>query len=231
MVNVKVGALGSVTVRRGNDGEVVVDSQVIEPESIDYSVTQNANAVAVTSRVKSWSPFLWGSYFFSGGPRTNITVTVPREADLILETTTDPISANGIRGLLDVESKTGSIHLTECEGSVNARTHTGTVDLENVNGNMAARSTTGSIRFLGSLSTGDNSFRATTGSIDIALTGNPDLRLDASTTVGQITCSLDLGDARYEKGQYIGQHITGRIGAGAGRLTVETTVGSISIHK
>jgi hypothetical protein len=39
-------------------------------------------------------------------------------------------------------------------------------------------------------------------------------------------------DSRFEKGQYVGHHISGRIGSEpqSGKLVVDTTVGSISIH-
>jgi DUF4097 and DUF4098 domain-containing protein YvlB len=229
-VVVKVTVPGSIDVKRGQDGEVVVDTKVTESDLVDFELGQNGNVVSVRSHTKSWNPVLWGSYFLSQGPRTSVSVLVPQQADLSLETSTDPISVSGISGTIDADSKTGSIQFAGCSGIIDATSHTGSLNLDNVNGALTLRATTGPIRFLGSL-TDNSTFRSTTGSIDITLVGEQNLSIDASTTVGQITCALDLSDSRFEKGQYIGQHISGKIGTGAGRLSVETTVGSISIHK
>lgn len=229
-VIVKVSVPGSIDVRRGQEGEVAVDTKITEPDLVDFEIGQNGNVVSIKSHTKSWNPVLWGSYFLSQGPRTSVSVLVPQQADLSLETSTDPINVNGVSGTIDADSKTGSIQLAGCSGIISATSHTGSLNLDNVNGALTIHATTGSTRFVGSL-TDNTTFRSTTGSIDITLVGEQNFSIDASTTVGQITCALDLHDSRYEKGQYIGQHISGKIGSGAGRLSVETTVGSISIHK
>lgn len=230
-VSVTLTVPGSIDVRKGNDGEIILDSQVMDPHIIDFEVAQSGDNITLSGHVKSWNPILWGSYFFSGGPRANVTIMVPHETDLNLETQTDPLSVNGISGALTADSKTGSIHLLYCDGTINAKTHTGSINLDNINGTVSVRATTGPTRFSGTLSKNENSFRSTTGSIDLILSGDHDLQVDASTTIGQITCSLDLQEAHFGKGEYIGQHMTGKLGTGTGRLIVETTVGSVSIRK
>ncbi len=230
-ITVAIRLPGSIEVRRGTPGEVAVASQIRDPENVDYAVGQNGDAVTVNCHAKSWNPLVWGGYIFSSGPRTDVTISAPPDSDLTLETMTDPILVDGVNGTFTVETKTGSIHLQDCKGIFRVKTHTGTLDLDGVDGSVDARNTVGHVRYSGVLSKGENSIKATTGDIDIALKGENDLRIDASTTVGHITCNVDLADSRYDKGQYVGQHATGRIGAGAGKLILETTTGSISIHK
>jgi hypothetical protein len=230
-VAVTVRTPGSIDVTKGTAGQVVVDADIMEPENIEYHVSQNVNEVVVSARARSWNPLLWGSYVFSGGPRTNIRVALPPEANLDLETVTDSISVSGVIGTISAESKTGPIRFRECGGTISVKTHTGNVDLDGVNALVDIRDTIGHVSFAGSLSNGENSFRTTTGDIDIALKGQPDLKVDASTTVGHIICRLDMTEARYDRGQYVGQHVSGRIGSGTGKLNLEATTGSISIIK
>lgn len=228
---VKVTVPGSIDVRRGKEGEVVLDTSVTEPDLIDIEIVQNGNIVTVKTHTKSWDPFRWGSHLLSLGPRTSITVMAPEQTDLDLETQTDPIRVNGLSGTFNLDSKTGSIQLNVCDGTISAISHTGSLNFDGVNGTISSRATTGPTRFVGNLSNNASVFRSTAGTIEIVLVGEQNLAIDATTTVGQITCSLDLKDSRYEKGQFIGQHVSGKLGNGAGRLSVETTVGSISIHK
>src|SRR5579862_1753682 len=216
---------GSVDVRKGEIGVIIADADVTEPESIDYSARQEGNLITIMSRTKSWNPLIWGSYAFSGGPRTNVHVTIPPDCDLTVETQTDSISLGGISGNVSAESKTGSIRLKDCDGTFSVRTHTGNVDMDDVNGTVDVRNTIGHVSYSGALAGGVNAFRATTGDIELALKGSPDLSLDASTTVGRIVCRLELAESHYDRGDFVGQHLTGRIGSGKGRLVVEATTG------
>jgi len=222
---------GSVDITRGEAGVVTADADVMEPESIDYSARQEGNLITIMGRTKYWNPLIWGSYAFSGGPRTNVRVTIPHDSDLTIETQTDSISVSGISGSIGAESKTGPIRVKDCDGTFSVKTHTGNVDMDNVNGTVDVRNTIGHVSYSGALSGGLNAFRATTGDIEVALRGTPDLSLDASTTVGHIVCRLELAESHYDRGDYVGQHLTGRIGSGRGRLVIEATTGSISIYR
>lgn len=228
---VTVRTPGSINVTSGNSSEVLIDSDITEAASIDYKATQEGNLITITSRAKSWNPLIWGSYVFSGGARANIRVSAPPEADLTLETITDPISVTGISGMINAESKTGPIRLKECSGTIDVRTHTGNIDLDDVSGVIEARDTIGHVNYIGSMASGNNAIRTTTGDIDVGLRGEPDLTLDASTTVGHIVCRIDMAESRFDRGQYVGQHVAGKLGQGRGRLILEATTGSISVYK
>jgi DUF4097 and DUF4098 domain-containing protein YvlB len=228
-VTVRLSVPGSVSVESGPDGQVSVFADIAERESLDYRVMQEGDVVTVTSRTKTWDPLIWGSYVFSGGPRTNIRITLPRDADLYIETVTDPISIKGVSGPITCESKTGNVRMVDCSGTISLHTHTGNADLDNVNGLIDIRDTIGDVNFSGSMVAGQNSISTTTGNIDVALKGPQDLFIDANTVVGHIISRIDLSESKYDRGQYIGQHISGRVGSGRGKLILDATTGSISI--
>lgn len=219
-------APGLVEVKAGPKDEVTVDLDLRRPEDLDWNISQDGNIVTITCRSRVHPFFGWPMYVFSGGPRANILVSAPKEADLNLETRIGGIAVSGVKGTLEADSSTGRVRMQDCEGTVKARTRTGSINLENVNGTVSARGATGSIGFSGALSKGESWFRTSTGSIELALRGKPDLTVEASTRLGRISCSPELAEARYERGRY-----TGRIGAGTGRLIAETKTGNIRIRK
>jgi len=236
-------APGSVEVKSGPKGEVAVNVDLKVPEDLDWNISKEGNIVTVTCRARV-HPLHWSSYFFSGGPRADVLVSVPAETDLDLEARFERVSVIGVKGNIVVESSLAKLSMQDCEGTVKATARTGPVDLKNVNGTVTVRNTTGPIdlenvngtvsvhnstgpiRFTGALSKGENWFRTTTGSIELTLRGEPDLTVEASTRLGRVTCSPELTDARYERGLY-----RGRIGAGTGRLIAETTTGPITIRR
>jgi DUF4097 and DUF4098 domain-containing protein YvlB len=149
----------------------------------------------------------------------------------------------GIKGALSIESSVGKIIIEECEGNIRVIGKTGPIDLknikgtttvdsttgpatlENVNGTVSVHNTTGPIKFSGSLSSGENWFRTSTGPIEITLQPPSDLKVEAYSRLGRVTCVPELADSRYERGQ-----CTGRLGNGTGKLIAETTIGAITIR-
>ena len=234
---------GKVDVRPGADGEVTVDVQLREPDDVDCSVSQSGNTVTVRCRALI-RPFRWPRYFGSGGPRSDIAVLVPKEADLQVEASLDQVSVEGIKGEVSVDTRVAKINVTNVEGKVDARARTGSIDivnvngtatvenktgsvtLENTNGTISVRNMMGPITYSGSLSTAENWFTTRMGSIDLKLTGNPDLTIEAYTRLGSVTPSPDIADWHYERGRHVGH-----IGSGTGKLIIETRTGSINIRR
>jgi DUF4097 and DUF4098 domain-containing protein YvlB len=218
-------APGSVMVKSGSKDEVTVDLDLKSPEDLDCGISQDNNVIIVNCRVKSgvWG---WSSYIFGAGPRVDIFVSVPAGSDLDLETRAGRIAVAGVKGTIVAESSAGAVDIRDCGGTVKAGSRAGSVSFENVDGMVSARSSAGSIKFSGVLSKGESWFRTSLGSIDITLRGQPDLTVEASTSLRSIRCIPELTDAHYKRNQY-----TGRIGAGTGRLIAETKTGSITIHR
>ncbi len=217
-------APGFVEVKSGSKDEVVVDLDLRVPENLVSNVSEQGNVVTVDCRVKGgyWG---WSSYIFGSGPMIDIIVSVPVESDVDLESRAGHVEVAGLKGNIVAESSAGAVNIRNCEGTVKARSRAGSVILENVDGTISARSSAGSVKFSGVLSKGENWFRTSVGSIDISLKGEPDLTVDASTTLGSVSCVPELTDAYRSRSQ-----CSGRIGAGTGRLIAETKTGSITIH-
>lgn len=236
-------APGKVDVKTAADGEVVVDLDLREPGDLDWSISQEGNIVTVRCRARVH--FMnWPRYFVSGGPRADISVSLPAETDLDVEAHLDQVTVTGLKGSVAVDSsvakvsiencegvvkvtgKTGTIDLRNLSGTVTVKSATGPVDLENVNGAITVQNTTGPIKFAGSPSTGESWFRTRTGSIDLLLRGQLDLTVEAYSRLGTVTCIPDLGNARRDRGR-----CTGKMGAGSGKLVAETETGSITIRQ
>jgi len=221
-------APGSVEVKKGSEGEVTIDLDLREPEDLDLNISQDNNTVTVTCHSKV-HPLHWSKYVFSRGPKADVFIAVPEEADLNLENRVGHVTITGIKGDLRAESDAGTVKMRDCAGMVAIATKAGRISLENVNGTVSARSAAGSIKFSGALSKGENRFKTSVGRIEIMLRGEPDLTVEASAKVGKVTCSPELTDARYD--QFIGGRCTGRFGAGTGKLIAETETGSITIRR
>jgi DUF4097 and DUF4098 domain-containing protein YvlB len=192
------------------------------PEDLDWNVSQEEDTITLTCRMRNaWS---WPSYLFSSKPKANIHVLVPHEADVDIENRAGRIGIIGIRGTISAESSAGSIGAQDCEGSIKIRTKAGSISLKNVKGTVTAHSSAGSITFNGTLSKAENWLRSNLGSIDVTLGSDADLTVEASTSLGSIRCIPQLADVHYERGRQVG-----RIGAGIGKLFVETNLGSITI--
>jgi len=217
---------GLIEVKSVPETEVIVDLDLKIPEDLEWNISQDGDVVTVTYRSRAFPFFGWLLYVFSGRSRANIHVSVPAETDLNLENRAGRITVESLKGTIVAESSAGTVNMQDCEGTVKARTKAGSVELDNVNGTISARSSAGSIKFTATLSKGENWFRTSVGRIELTLQGEPDLTVEASTKIGRVTCSPELTDARYERGQYMG-----RIGAGTGRLIAETKTGSITIRR
>ena len=214
---------GFVEVKTGASGEVVVDIEPRPPETVSWNVSQDGSVVTINSRIKD--VFDWPGHFLSGSPRTNVHVVVPSESDLSIRNRVDRVSVAGVSGNLGVESTAGVVSLQNCSGVVQARTRAGEIELGNIRGTVSAEASAGQITFSGSLSKGNNGFRTRVGDIKITLQGEQDLRVEGYATIGKVTVLPELEGAHYDGREYVG-----RIGAGSGRLVVETTAGSITIN-
>lgn len=214
---------GSIEAEHGTEGQVTVGLDLRAPEDLDWNVSQDADLIKITCRMKSsWS---WPPYIFGSRPKADIFISVPNETDLELENRAGRIAISSVKGTLSAESSAGAINVQDCEGTLKTRTKAGSINLKNVNGTVTAHSSAGSITFNGALSETDNWFRSNLGSIDITLDGKPGLTVEASANLGTIRCIPELTDVRYERGRQIG-----RIGTGKGKLIVETNLGSITIR-
>jgi Putative adhesin len=113
---------------------------------------------------------------------------------------------------LDVNNTTGAIHIDGVDGDVKAGTQTGQVDASvgRVSGRRAIELT------------------ATTGSVRLDIDENSDARVDASTTVGDVTSDFpSIGSSRQN---VVGASASGTIGRGTATIHLTTTTGSVALR-
>jgi DUF4097 and DUF4098 domain-containing protein YvlB len=123
----------------------------------------------------------------------------------------------------------GDLVMTGVEGGVEADSVNGTIRAEGVAGDVILATVNGAIELDAStLGGGDElALDSVNGSIEVVLPASADASLDAETVNGAIHNDLGI---EVRKGQYIGSSMHGTLGSGAGRLSIETVNGPISVH-
>jgi Toastrack DUF4097/zinc-ribbon domain len=214
---------GKIEARAGAAGKVNVDLDLRRAEDMDWSAYQQGDLIMVTLRSTSRTYWSWAAHPDSG-PSADVSLTVPADCDLDIENKLDSVSIAGISGTLLVNSAVASVRASDCRGNLKVRTKTGSVVIEGFDGTASAETATGQVRFSGSLGRAESFFRTSVGAIEISLKGEPDLMVEARSAIGSVVSSLPLLDLRGEE-----RRIYGRLGAGTGRLRVETSTGNIRL--
>jgi hypothetical protein len=142
------------------------------------------------------------------GAETDVTVEVP--ADTPLEVTAGTVTAHGFTGAFQVTADPGTVSLQAM----------------NVTGSSYAHAT-GTLEFSGLVETANLELRSGFGGIDAVLDHRSNARIEADTSIGDITPGPGLGLAI--SGASISKHGSGSIGAGTGLITLRTGLGSIRI--
>lgn len=158
-----------------------------------------------------------GTHYPSGnlrGESTSVdyTLTVPRQARI---ESVDLVNGNlrivGVEGGVEAESVNGSIHAEGLAGEVGIETVNGALELEASSSGL-----------------GDHvSLESVNGSLEIFLPAAADVAVHAETVNGSIRTDLGI---EVRKGRYIGSSMHGTLGSGAGRLSIETVNGPISVR-
>ncbi|MCL4284366.1 MAG: DUF4097 family beta strand repeat protein [Fimbriimonadaceae bacterium] len=126
-----------------------------------------------------------------------------------------------------LESKSGDIVLSDVKGNINARTARGNVTLQGCSGRtLSIESVSGAVNLdLEEPISGTVSVRTVDGDAVLAISDGSDCRVSLSTLRGDVLCDIVLEDeARMD------QHITGRLGSGAGSLDVSAVHGGITLR-
>ena len=225
---------GKIEVNTGSDDEVRVQATLRGVNRIDYEVSQDGNTITVTAEITGW--------FSNVG--ADITITAPANSDVELATSNGMISLNGIEGTGTLRTSNGMISLENVKGDFDGTTSNGRieidtmegtgvfttsnggVDLQGVTGEVDADTSNGGISFSGNLTAGgSNRLVTSNGNVVVELLGTPSVSLDASTSNGDVTCTLPItatvtGD----------EHLVGTIGDGEADLYIHTSNGNVAIR-
>ncbi|WP_051831370.1 DUF4097 family beta strand repeat-containing protein [Streptomyces violens] len=176
-----------------------------------------------------------------------VSVTVPAAARVEVGTVGASAVLSGITGRTELRGVSGDATLVRLTGPVRAETVTGRVEAQAVTGDLRFHSVSGDLTIIDG---GGSSVRAesvtgdmvvdldpaaegtdvhlttVSGEVAIRLPEPADTEVEASTTSGAVSNAFD--DLRVG-GQWGAKNITGRLGAGTGRLKVTTVSGSLAL--
>ncbi|MEV0601056.1 DUF4097 family beta strand repeat-containing protein [Streptomyces sp. NPDC050315] len=176
-----------------------------------------------------------------------VSVTVPAAARVELGTVGASAVVSGITGRTEVRGVSGDSTLVRLAGPVLAETVSGRLEAQALGGDLRFHSVSGDLTVIEG---GGSSVRAesvsgdmvidldptaegtdvrlttVSGEVAIRLPDPADTEVEASTTSGAVSNAFD--DLRVG-GQWGAKNITGRLGAGTGRLKVTTVSGSLAL--
>lgn len=214
---------GSVTVESWDRNEVKIEAtRYVEAGSREAAETAMSQLkVEVTEgtdtlEVRTVSPRrsdggFWG-WMTGNNVNSGVTyrVTVPRNANLDIDTVNGRVVVREVSGEMDLESTNGRIEVHDASGRVDAST---------TNGRIYAQ--------LRSVKGGGMRFSTTNGSVELELPESVAASLEASTTNGSIKTDFPITIS----GTFSKNRLSGVINGGGEPLRIRTTNGSIRIHK
>ena len=227
---------GWIKVNTGTDDEVRIQATLRGVDRIDYEVSRDGNTITVVAEIdQGW---------FISNVGVDITITAPVNTNVELETSNGAIELNGIEsaGTLrtsngkivlenvkgDFEGRTsnGRIEVDTLEGTAFLRTSNGGLDLQEVIGEVDAETSNGGISYSGDMIPGgDNRLITSNGNVDVELLGTPSIKLDASTSNGDVTSELPITATTTSD-----DHLVGIIGDGEADLYIESSNGDVTIR-
>jgi hypothetical protein len=142
---------------------------------------------------------------------------------LRVDSTAGAIVAQGLGGSAVLRSGRGDVTLSDSVGEFVVLGEHGVLSLSGVAGQVSASTIMGSIRWQGPVAGGDVSLETDHGPVDVLLTLPADVRVDAHTTSGDVTCQIP-------GAPIVPRACQGTLGAGAGRLGIRTVAGPIVVR-
>lgn len=208
---------GDIKINRGSDGEVrlVAYKKAGKQEYLDeLKVITDADKNYV--RIETKHPKSEGGWFKWGNDSSGSVayeLKVPKDVDLdSISTVNGDVEISGVSGLVKAETVNGSLTASGLVGDVN---------LETVNGSVEAK--------FDQLGDGQRvTADAVNGKILLLVPSDTSARVTAETVNGSINAN-DFG-LEPEKG-FVGRDLSGEIGGGKARISLDTVNGSIKIMK
>ena len=159
----------------------------------------------------------------------HLDVKVPTNCDMKLITRDGDITAENIKGAIDVKTGDGTIAMSRVGEKIKARSFDGTIRIQENIGDINARSFDGRITVAYSKDAGgvcDVSLITNDGTIDLTAPENFSAKAEISTNDGLIQSDLPI----QVTGKLGKKRIKGIIGTGQGRLYVKSGDGTIRIR-
>jgi DUF4097 and DUF4098 domain-containing protein YvlB len=179
-------------------------------EEIRIEIEHDRDYLDIQTYIPKRRGGLWDSFW---GDNVSISVkyrlTVPKELDLKVSTVNGSVDIYEVSGLIRVTSTNGHVHVYQAQGAVDAKTTNGGIEAELIEFDRDE----------------DMTFRTTNGGIEVYFPRDFSAYVDAKTTNGSIKTDFPM----QVRGRFKKNRLQGRINRGGGRITLNTTNGSIRI--
>ena len=213
---------GAVQVTRWDRPDVLVRAVVVGYARDDAAAREVLAGVRVRvdgGRVRAVPPS--GGWYRDGRyASVSFDVFVPRETGLDIRTQNGAVRVDGVRGDVRINALNGAVALAGVGGDVRVETVNGSVSVALGEGPWAGAGL---------------DVRTVNGGVALALPAGFSGDLSAETRVGRIALSgLDVTqldrDATRQRGRWMGDRLTARLGAGGPPVRVATTNGGVAIR-
>lgn len=245
IVNGTVNVVGTDEAALPHEGGARLE--VTEIDGPPLIVTQEGGTLTVAYEDVFWKDFL--KWLDPKGRQRSavVSLAVPAHARVKVGVVGAGAVVSGIRGRTDVRGVNGDTTLVGLSGDVRAETVTGNLEVQAVTGDLRFNSVSGDLTVVegtgasvkaDSVSGGmvvdidpagkptDIALATVSGEIAIRLPHPADAKVEANTASGSVSNAFE--DLKVS-GQFGAKKITGRLGAGTGRLKATTVSGSIAL--
>ena len=143
--------------------------------------------------------------------------------EIYMSTSGGNIEVRNLNGKSDLKTSGGDIVVFNTKGNINAKTSGGNLTFEDVEGKIDGETSGGEINVRAKKNEGVN-LKTSGGNIRLKLPNDTKANLDASTSFGEVSCSLQFsGEIKKSK-------IDGKINNGGNKIILKTSGGDIKIE-
>ncbi|MEJ6951393.1 DUF4097 family beta strand repeat-containing protein [Natronospora cellulosivora (SeqCode)] len=123
----------------------------------------------------------------TSGSKVDYVITIPRDFNADINTTTGDIRIEEIRGNVNLKTSTGDIRIRSLIGDIFSRTSTGNIRINEFEGEMDIETSTGNINVsLFNQRYTQNNIRTSTGDIELVFFSDPSAFFDLKVSTGDI---------------------------------------------
>ncbi|WP_030164874.1 DUF4097 family beta strand repeat-containing protein [Spirillospora albida] len=231
---------GSISVLASDERPSVMVSLVEGPPLI---VAHEAGILTITHE-KRWEGLL--TWLRTQKCRADITVTVPPDCPVGLNLVTAEAVITGLTAPAHIKSVSGDVTLDGVTGTIDANTASGAIEAREVDGTVSFTSVAGDLSLAGGavdrlsaqtvsgrvaadvdlIGVGDVHVHTVSGEVTLRIPESADAEVTLSSAGGRVTSSFP-GLSRADRTGF--QTVSGKIGDGSGRLSVNSVAGSIAL--
>ncbi|WP_377269425.1 DUF4097 domain-containing protein [Peterkaempfera sp. SMS 1(5)a] len=225
--------------------------EVSELDGPPLEVSLDGSTLTVGYSDLAWRDFSWktiASYIDSWRRKRHavVSLAVPAQARVELGTVSSDSVVSGISGRVTVRGASGDTTLVRVSGRVEASSVSGDIDAQAVSGELRMQTVSGGLTVVegtadrlhansvsGSITVdldchgpADVHLNTVSGEVAVRVPHPADTRVEAGTSSGQVSSAFD--ELRID-GSWGARRLSGRLGAGTGKLQVTTVSGSVAL--